>query len=171
MSDKPRDGEAFGDVLQRIAREASQLPERERFGYIQGAVQNTPGITNEADREALGILLTTAGTSLAAASQGTPAQVHLSQTIAPQQNVTNSQSVTGSFNAAGAAPSDASSAARITSRGVIIAALITGLCAIVAAYFIRSSRETPIMQPLAPAAVDSPRAAPGKRDSGSSRRE
>ncbi len=138
MSSNLADAGRFRTIISRIAAEASTLPERDRLGYIQGAIKHTPDIEDPADREAIFILVTTAATPGASQAPVASPAVHFSQTIAPQQVVNTTQStVVPPVGSAEGTP-------RTTTRVVVavIGAVALIAAAIISGYFVLRAAET-----------------------------
>lgn len=130
MIDHSKDA-AFTEVLIRIRTAASTVPEHERVGFVKGMIRECPEITSQAEREALFQLVALVGSAARAAAPGAlpPINVNqnVNQTVAPQQNVTQ----TGGGGITNSDRAKKSSivpivVALIGAIGVIVAAILSG---------------------------------------------
>ena len=123
-------GASFHSVLERINAEAGRLPDEQRLGYLKGAINNAPELTDAAERAALFNMVTLAGASAITQTAPAPPSLILNQTIAPTQTQTASPTIVtpqpSSKRSSGSSRSTAIIVAVIGLLGVLGAAWLTG---------------------------------------------
>lgn len=122
--------DAFTAALIRIRTAALTVPEHELVGFVKGMILECPEITSQPEREALFQLVALVGSAARASAPPIHSPINVNQsvnqTVAPQQNVTQTG---GGAVVSSSSPKNSSIVpivvALIAAIGVILAAIIS----------------------------------------------